>query len=122
MQVQAIQPGFGWIYCDVSNACGTTPGQKLVEISSGRGLMINPNPADTYLVIDIYEEEMNVSELNPEDNYVLRMFDKTGMIRYTDQIKEFPYRINTSNLSEGLYIIQLIYEGENFSIQVVIEH
>ncbi len=38
------------------------------------------------------------------------------------EFKEFPFRINTSNLPDGLYIINIIYEGKIFSMQVMIEH
>jgi hypothetical protein len=122
LKVQAIQPGFGWIYCDVSNECGPTTGQKIVEISSGRGLMINPNPADSYIDIDIDEEKMDALDLKPGSVCILTMVDKTGMVKYTDEFKEFPHRIYTSNLQEGLYIIKLVYEGKVFTIEVVIEH
>jgi len=84
--------------------------------------MASPNPADRYIDIDVDQEKMTAEDSSPGSECVLKMVDKTGMVKYTDEFREFPYRINTSNLPEGPYIINLIREGKMFSIQVIIEH
>jgi hypothetical protein len=50
------------------------------------------------------------------------MFDKMGTIVYTAQIREFPYRIATDDLTEGLYMVQIINGERSFSVQVIIAH
>ncbi len=84
--------------------------------------MASPNPADNYIDIDIDKEKMTTEGLSVGKEHVLTMVDKMGMVKYTAEFKEFPYRINTSNLPDGLYIINLIYEGKAFSITIIIEH
>lgn len=84
--------------------------------------MASPNPADNYIDIDINEEKMITEGLSLGNEHVLTMADKMGMVKYKAEIQEFPYRINTSNLPNGLYIINLINKDRKFSIRVMIEH
>ncbi len=84
--------------------------------------MASPNPADSYIEIDIDKEKMTAEGLSVENKHFLTMVDKMGMVKYTAEFKEFPYRIYTSNLPNGLYIINLINEDRKFSIRVMIEH
>lgn len=84
--------------------------------------MAAPNPADNYIDIIINEEFISAESLNPGSEYILTMVDKMGEVKYTAEVREFPYRINTSYLEEGLYIINLIYDSEIISMQVIIEH
>lgn len=67
-------------------------------------------------------ERILAQEISLGDVSVLRMFDKMGIIVYTAQIREFPYRIATDNLAEGLYMIQIINGERSFTVQVIIEH
>jgi bacillolysin len=84
--------------------------------------MASPNPADSYIDIDINEEKIITEGLSLGNEHVLTMVDKMGMVKYKAEIREFPYRINTSNLPNGLYIINLINKNRKFSIRVMIEH
>jgi hypothetical protein len=45
-----------------------------------------------------------------------------GTVKYTAEVRAFPYRISTKDLLDGLYIINLISDDKIFSLQVIIEH
>lgn len=113
--------GSGYIQVVGNNECGSS-----VPVQCGYGpcggFMAAPNPADNYIDIIINEEFISAESLNPGSEYILTMVDKMGEVKYTAEVREFPYRINTSYLEEGLYIINLIYDSEIISMQVIIEH
>ena len=122
------QPG-GQIMVDATTCC-TGCGSVRILIDyvgqygdcGSRYYMAFPNPADDYLDIDINEEKMTADGISIGNEYAVTIVDKMGVMKYTDEFKEFPYRINTRNLPEGLYIINLLYEGKISSIKVVVEH
>jgi hypothetical protein len=122
------QPG-GQIMVDATTCC-TGCGSKRILIDyvgqywdcGGGYFMASPNPADSYIDIDVDKEKKTADGVSVANEYALTIIDKMGMVKYTDEFKEFPYRINTGELPEGLYIINLLYEGKISSIKVVIEH
>ena len=122
------QPG-GQIMVDATTCC-TGCGSKRILIDyvgqywdcGGGYFMAFPNPADDYLDIDINKEKMTADGISIGNEYAITIVDKMGMVKCTDEFKDFPYRINTRNLPEGLYIINLLYEGKISSIKVMIEH
>jgi len=88
----------------------------------GGYFMAFPNPADSYVDIDIDEEKMAADGISIVNEYVLTMVDKMGTVKYTDEFKEFPYKIDTKDMPEGIYIITLTYDKKISTIKVVIEH
>jgi Zn-dependent metalloprotease len=122
------QPG-GQIMVDATTCC-TNCSSKRILIDyvgqywdcGGGYYMASPNPADSYIDIDIDKGKMTAEGLNVGNEHVLTMIDKMGMVKYKVEIREFPYRMNTSNLPNGLYVINLINENREFSIRVMIEH
>ena len=47
---------------------------------------------------------------------------KAGIVKYTDRVYEFPHRVNTSNLSNGVYIIRVVYDGKTYSSRLLIDN
>jgi len=121
------QPG-GQVIVDASTCCADCGS---VEILVGYMdqywdcdgyYMASPNPADDFIELNINEEKIAAEGLSLGRECNLTMVDKMGMVKYKAEIREFPYRINTSNLPNGLYIINLINKDRKFSIRVMIEH
>jgi hypothetical protein len=121
------QPG-GQIMVDATTCCPGCGTERILIDYVGQYwdcdgyYMASPNPADDYLDIDINKEKVTTDGLSVANKYVLTIVDKMGIVKYSDEFKEFPHRINTRNLPEGLYIINLLYEGKITSIKVIIEH
>jgi hypothetical protein len=122
------QPG-GQIMVDATTCC-TGCGSVRILIDyvgqywdcGGGYFMASPNPADSYVDIDIDEEKMAADGISIVNEYVLTMVDKMGTVKYTDEFKEFPYKIDTKDMPEGIYIITLTYDKKISTIKVVIEH
>ncbi|MBP7730505.1 MAG: T9SS type A sorting domain-containing protein [Bacteroidales bacterium] len=49
-------------------------------------------------------------------------YDKTGVVKYKTEFKGFPLRVNIDNLPEGLYFINILYNGKTYTMRVVIKH
>jgi hypothetical protein len=120
-------PNYGTVRVSIKNICGTS-GYSGITVypgycGEGGGYYItSPNPADSYIVIDVDKEKIASENINLRSEYVLTMIDKVGMIIHTAEIREFPYKINTNKLPDGFYIINLNCEGKMTSIRIIIEH
>ena len=85
-------------------------------------MTVYPNPAGNYFDIDIEQEKAGIDGLSRKIEYMLTITDNMGMVKHTDRIYEFPHRVNTMNLPNGVYIIRVIYEGKAYSSRLVIEN
>ncbi len=120
-------PNYGTVRVSINNTCGWSDYSGITVYpgycgGGGGYYMASPNSADDYIELYVNEEKITAEGLSLGRECVLSIVDKMGMVKFTDEFREFPYRINTNKLPEGLYIINLIYEGKMSSIQVVIEH
>jgi hypothetical protein len=88
----------------------------------GGEFMVIPNPADSYVDIAVDRETIQARESTLDGESNLRIFDKMGIMNFTTQVQEFPYRINTGNLAEGIYLIQIVNNGKSYSLTLLIEH
>jgi subtilisin family serine protease len=89
----------------------------------GYGYMtVYPNPAGNDFVVDLDTEKAGIEEINRNLEFILTITDNMGTVKYTDKIYEFPHRVNTRNLSNGVYIIRVILEGKTYTSRVVIDN
>jgi len=88
----------------------------------GEYFMAFPNPANDYIEIDINREKMTEENIRTDLKCTLTMYDKTGLVKYKTEFKGFPFRIDTGNLPEGIYFINLLYNGKTYSMRVIIKH
>ncbi len=98
------------------NLCRPYPGPDPFE---GFKLSIQPNPANNYLEAEILDENFEQSSNN---NINIKLFNNRSIPVYTGNSHQQTFRINTSNLPHGLYLLQIIYKGEKYSEQILIEH
>ncbi|MFO7881989.1 MAG: T9SS type A sorting domain-containing protein [Kosmotogaceae bacterium] len=88
----------------------------------GGYFMASPNPGDSYIEIDVDKEEAKLKQISFEGDILLKLFDKMGTVKLTTEFKNFPYRIDTGNLPEGLYVV-LIMNGKNInSLELIVKH
>jgi hypothetical protein len=112
-----------WVRAE--NVCGVSNYYSkygYIDDCGGGEFLAIPNPADDYIDIIINEEQIAYENLSLANEYIMSMIDKMGILKYTAEIREFPYRISTKGLPNGLYIINLLGDGKIFSLQVIIEH
>lgn len=124
----AYETGTGNFYVTTQNACGTsvTAGGTVDVYSGGGGddppiplaLSIQPNPANDYIDAEIIDTDSETA--NSELQIIL--FNNRSTPVYTGNAHQKTFRINTSHLPHGLYILQVIYNGKKYSKQVLVEH
>ncbi|HOM41526.1 MAG TPA: C1 family peptidase [Bacteroidales bacterium] len=88
----------------------------------GEYFMAFPNPANSYVDIDINREKMAEENIRTDAKCTLTLYDKTGLVKYKTEFRGFPFRIETVNLPEGVYLMNLLYNGRTYSMSVVIKH
>ena len=83
---------------------------------------IYPNPAGGYVNIDINKEKADVVSLNNVREFRLTVTDISGIVKYTGRLNELPYRLNTVTYRDGIYIINIAYDGKIWSSRFGIRH
>lgn len=84
--------------------------------------MVYPNPANNSAEINIIQSMAEKDGLSLNDECVLTVIDKSGMILNKNKFTGFPYTLDTSNLSKGIYFINILYNGKKSTIQLVVQH
>jgi hypothetical protein len=110
--------GNGIIYALATNQCGSLESRFYFEVVD-IFFKIFPNPVDKYMDIELTNEALYISEKKPAD---IKIFNNRSVLIYSDNLSNSKLRINTSYLPNGLYVIQVKYDGKIYSKQVLIEH
>ena len=114
--------GDGPLMVRKKNSCGFSPyltyTVHVIE-SNPRELYIFPNPANDQFEVEIMDDNF---EPGGNNNINIKLFNNRSMPVYTGNSHQKTFRINTGNLPHGLYLLQIIYKGEKYSKQVLIEH
>ena len=100
-----------------SRLCRPDPGED--DPIEGFKLSIQPNPANDYIEAKIQDDNF---EPGNNDKIHIKLFNNRSMPVYTGNSHQKTFRINIGNLPHGLYLLQIIYKGEKYSKQVLIEH
>jgi hypothetical protein len=117
-QIRADEEGNAAIYCNVTNACGTNYGSLMVYVSC-YGFKISPNPADEYVEISLDDNKIDLNNIN---EYEIKIYNDQQILVYQIKTTQPSININTIKFQDGLYIVNLIYEGKMSSMKFVIEH
>ena len=109
--------GQGFIYANATNQCGSYENRMYFVVNSG--FRISPNPANDYIEAEIMDENFEHSSNNKIN---VKLFNNRSIPVHTGNSHQKTFRINTSNLPHVLYLLKIIYKGEKYSKQVLIEH
>lgn len=103
----------------VSNACGETQSTSTITINVNavteqdfNNIKIFPNPANTYLSINI--DNTSADEID------IRIVDMQGRIVANEQMNNESHTINTTNLLNGTYMIRLSSNEASYLKKIVI--
>jgi len=61
-------------------------------------------------------------KLKKSDTYVVKILNEQGTPLKTQQTKQLPLNIQTHNLPNGKYIIQVVSNGKTWNKQLLIKH
>ncbi len=113
------------VQVEAENQCGVSQYSSTIYVSAvdcGGGfslLSISPNPANDYVEAEIQDDNFEPGNNN---KIHVKLFNNRSVPVYTGNSHQKTFRINTGNLPHGLYLLQVIYKGEKYSKQVLIEH
>lgn len=117
-------PNYGTVRVAVTNSCGTSTysGMTVYPGYCGGYYIASPNPSSDYVEVDIKADRISLKEASSENDIVLRMVDKMGTVKHIAEFKgkDFPYRINTSTLPKGNYVVNIINGKYTESLQIVV--
>jgi len=107
---------YGTVRVSITNACGTS-GYSGITVYPGYNCggyyMASPNPAITYTDIDIASENAKALETSYDSNISLTVVDKMGSPVMKVNVESLPYKLDTSRLQNGEYIIQIISQPKD---------
>jgi len=116
--------GYLQIYANTS-CCGSSINVKNIyfgEAYCGEYFMAYPNPASSFVDIDVIKEKLSSLVNSSDERCTLSVVDKSGVIKSKFNFIGFPYRLNTSNLPEGLYFINIQIKDIKSTIRLSIKH
>lgn len=119
-------PDYGTLTVSVENDCGSSNYQGITVYPGycGGYYMASPNPSSEYVEIDYRADREDIKTVSEESDVVIKVFSKMGTIKFAKEMKgkEFPHRINTSSLSNGEYIINIVNGKYTESLNIIVEH
>lgn len=116
--VEGTGQGIGWVYASTVNDCGSVRGELQVDVDC-RILMASPNPASSMLEIEMDEQIIDYTSL---EKATLVLYNSRSVPVYNKKFKSNKTSIDVSNLSNGLYQLQVIYKGKKHTKQILVEH
>ena len=122
-EIQGLDEGYGQIFLEVTNSCGSNENRLVVDVNCSR-FLLSPNPASENLQINvIYPKNHNI-EITDEfqTNYKVSIYDLYGVFYYSEIRSGSSFSIPVSNLKNGNYSVR-IEDGKRISVlPLIINH
>jgi|GEM_PF-554272 hypothetical protein len=100
--IQVLEPYFGAADC-------------------GDYFILYPNPAESFVVIDVLKDKFTSEKISYDEDCTVIVLDKAGTSKNNVKFKGFPYTLDTSNLKEGLYFVNIQLNGKTSTFPLVIK-
>jgi hypothetical protein len=94
---------------------GTLPNQRLVE-NDAPNMLVYPNPNDGNFVLNLSGIQTSHAEIRIHDAMGRQVFRKSVAIDGT-----FTSNVNLADLSNGLYMVEVVYNGQTMTQRVMIQ-
>lgn len=117
-QIQEISEGWEQIFLEAKNDCGSSEERLEVWVDCF-DFKLSPNPASDFVKIEIDALKQQAGE---SMNYEITIFDNLQR-----QIKKIISRdvlsiIDTGSFLNGIYYVQITYNGKKYTKQLIIQH
>ena len=131
LKTPMYNPDYGTVRAKITNACGTSSEYSGITVYPGYNCggyyMASPNPTVEYTEIDIASEEAKALDTKYDSDITLTVVDKMGAPISKVNVERLPYRLNTSKLPKGEYIIQIISQPKDRealveSLKIIVNH
>ena len=109
-------PGYGEVYANATNVCGSKENRLLIEVTGG-WYNIYPNPANSVLTVEIEHDKMSKEMQTKEVE--IRLYDKLMIMKKHKVFKGNLIRLNLNDLKPDVYILQLKIGDEIFEEKIM---
>lgn len=117
-QAEGLEEGYGQIFCEVTNTCGSTENRLVVWIDCFSFFMA-PNPSNDIVNITIDESKI---DLNSVGEYEIRIYNNQNVLIYQNKTENTSTNINTGSFKSGIYTVRLLYNKKEYARQLVVNH
>lgn len=108
-----------------TECCGSNINVKNIyfgEANCGEYFKVYPNPANSFVEIDVIKEKVSKLDHISGEECNLTTIDQSGIILSKVNFKGFPYRLNTDNLPDGLYFLNIKVKDIKSTIRLSVKH
>jgi len=115
LQTPQYNMTYGTVRVRITNACGTSgySGITVYPGYCGGYYMAFPNPSSSYVDIDVNPKMSTSMEEIYNNDISLSLYNKMGIVVLNSNVESLPYRINTSELPNGEYVVKIITRKKN---------
>jgi len=122
-EIQGLDEGYGQIFLEVTNTCGSNENRLVVYVNCSR-FLLSPNPATDNVQVTVINPITSSikAENNVLDIYKLEIYDLNGSLYYSDIKSGTSFTFPVLNLRNGDYIVK-ISDGKKIStIPLIVKH
>lgn len=117
-EIEGLSEGWGQIFVEVTNSCGSKE-ERLVVWVNCFDFFLLPNPANDNVEIKLDDSKI---DFNTVEEYEIKIYSSQQILHHSLKSKKMSNTINTSQLKNGTYFIQITYKGKPYTKQLVIQH
>jgi len=101
---------YGTVRVSITNECGSSvySGITVYPGYCGGYYMAFPNPSSSYVDIDVNPKMSTSMEEIYNNDISLSLYNKMGTVVHNSNVESLPYRIDTSGLPNGEYVVKII--------------
>jgi hypothetical protein len=124
-EAQGLDEGYGQIFVEVTNACGSNENRLVVYVSCSK-FILSPNPASEFVTIS--RTLQNPLGLKKVSNYVaafeysIQIVDFYGNLHFSGIGSGDSFTVPVSNLKNGNYYVKIDDGKEEFNLKLIVKH
>jgi hypothetical protein len=122
-EIQGLDEGYGQIFLEVTNDCGSNENRLVVYVNCSR-FLLSPNPASESVQVTV--TNTNATNMTVDDKtfdvFKINIYDLNGVQFYSDIKTGLPFSFPVNNFKNGNYIVK-IYDGKKTtSLPLIVKH
>ena len=117
-RIEGLDEGYGQIFLEVTNTCGSKETRKVVWIDC-EFFRMAPNPSDDYVEISLDENKVDFINIL---EYEVKIYNSQQVLVYNAKTRNSSLQFDTSQFKNGIYYVHLVYNGKTYTKQLVISH
>ena len=117
-EAEGLEEGYGQIFCEVTNTCGSAENRLVVWINCFFFKMA-PNPSDDYFEISLDETKVDFSNIL---EYEVKIYYSQQVLVSNAKTRNSSLQFDTSQFKNGIYYVHLVYNSKTYVRQLVVSH